>query len=120
MRSLVEPPPSLHCELCHGELRFKRSESDDPTFDRQVEIFVCVECGRVHSHRMIHNPYAPHTARSVPRGKDDEPDEAGSNRRARCGVTGSADDADSTQSARRPSSPGRAADRSSINYYLGS
>ena len=63
MRSLVEPPPSLHCELCHGELRFERIEPDDPAFDREVEIFVCVECGRVHSRRMIHDPYAAHTAR---------------------------------------------------------
>jgi len=118
MRSLVEPPPSLHCELCHGELRFTRIDPDDPDFDRQVEIFVCVDCGRVHSHRVTRNPYAAHTANRMSRGKVDQPDEAGSNRRARCGVTGSADDADSTRSARRPSSPDRAADRNSVNYYL--
>ena len=40
MRNLVDPPPSLHCELCHGELRFKRIEPDDPVFDIVVEIFV--------------------------------------------------------------------------------
>jgi hypothetical protein len=121
MRNLVEPPPSLRCELCHGELRFKRSEPDDPDFDRQVEIFVCVECGRVHSHRVTRNPYAAHTARRMPSGKVDQPGEADSNRRARCWVTDSADDvAESTQWARRPFSPSRAAERNSVNYYLGS
>ena len=82
MRNLVEPPPSLHCERCRGELRFKRIEPDDRAFDREVEILVCIECGRVHSHRMIHNPYAAHTTRGVARGKVDPPGEAGSNRRA--------------------------------------
>jgi len=57
MRNLVQPPASLHCESCDGELRFKRIESDDPVFDREVEIFVCVKCGRAHSLRMIHDPY---------------------------------------------------------------
>ena len=40
MRNLVQPPPSMHCELCDGELRFKRIEPDDPAFDMEVEIFV--------------------------------------------------------------------------------
>ena len=51
MRNLVEPLKSLHCERCDGELRFKRIESADPVFDAEVEIFVCVKCGRVHSRR---------------------------------------------------------------------
>ena len=82
MRNLVEPPPSLHCELCHGELRFKRIEPDDSVFDIEVEIFVCVKCSRVHSHRLIHDPYAAHTAGSVPRGKVDQRGGAGSDRYA--------------------------------------
>ena len=68
MRNLVEPPSSLHCELCHGELRFKRIEPDDPVFDIAVEIFVCVKCGRAHSRRMIHDPYAAHIASRLRRG----------------------------------------------------
>ena len=24
MRNLVQPPPSQHCDLCHGELRLKQ------------------------------------------------------------------------------------------------
>jgi hypothetical protein len=82
MRNLVEPPPSLHCEFCHGELRFKRIEPDDPVFDMEVEIFVCVECGRVHPRRKIHDPYAAHTARSMPRGNVDQPGGAGNDRYA--------------------------------------
>ena len=65
MRNLVEPPPSLHCELCHGELRFKRIEPDDPVIDIVVEIFVCVECGRVHSRSDEFTTPMPHTPRGV-------------------------------------------------------
>jgi hypothetical protein len=82
MRNLVEPPPSLRCELCHGELRFKRIEPDDPLIDMVVEIFVCVECGRAHSRWMNRDPYAAHTARSMPHGKMGQPAGAGSNRYA--------------------------------------
>jgi len=80
MRNLVEPPPSLHCERCHGELRFKRIEPDDRVFDIVVEIFVCVECGRVHSRRMNRDPYAAHAPSGIPRGKVNESGGAGSNR----------------------------------------
>ena len=82
MRNLVEPPRSLHCELCHGELRFKRIEPDDSVFDIEVEIFVCVKCGRVHSLPVIHDPYAAHTATSIQRGKVDQPGGAGGSRYA--------------------------------------
>ena len=63
MRNLVQPPRSLHCALCESELRFVRIESDDPVLDMEVEIFVCVKCGREHSRRMIHDRYAPRAAR---------------------------------------------------------
>ena len=62
MRNLVQPPPSIHCERCDGELRFKRIEPDDPVFDTEVEIFVCSKCGHVHSVPVIHDRY---TARAV-------------------------------------------------------
>ena len=80
MRNLVEPPPSLRCELCHGELRFKRIESDDPGFETEVEIFVCVRCGHAQPSRMIHDPYAAHTARSMPPGNVDHPSGADGSR----------------------------------------
>ena len=46
MRTLVEPPPSSHCDVCGGELRLKQFESANPTLDLESEIFVCVKCGR--------------------------------------------------------------------------
>jgi len=82
MRNLVQPPPSMHCELCYGELRFKRIESDDPVFDTEVEIFICIKCGSAHSRRMIHDRYTAHPTRSIPRGNVDQSDGAGSNRYA--------------------------------------
>jgi len=77
MRNLVQPLQSLHCERCDGELRFKRIEPAEPVFDTEVEIFVCIKCGRAHSRRMIHDPYAAHVARGMPRGNAERPSDAG-------------------------------------------
>ncbi len=74
MRNLVQPPPSQHCQICDGELRFKRIEPDDPVFDTEVEIFVCVKCSRAHSRRMIHDPYAAHIASRMRHGAVGQPD----------------------------------------------
>ena len=82
MRILVQPPLSLHCKLCDGELRFNRIESDDPVLDTEVEIFVCVKCGRAHLRRIIHDRYTAHTTMSIPRRNVDQPDGAGSKRYA--------------------------------------
>ena len=68
MRNLLQPPPSMHCERCNGELRFKRIEPDDPVVDTEVETFVCSKCGHVHSVPVIHDPYAAHAVRSMPPG----------------------------------------------------
>ena len=62
MRNLTQPPPSMRCERCNGELRFKRIEPDNPVFDMEVEIFVCAKCDHAHSLRVFHDPYAAHTA----------------------------------------------------------
>ena len=80
MRNLVEPPSSMHCKLCDGELRFKRIERDDPVFEMEVEIFVCSKCGRVHSRRMIYDPYTAHAARSMPPSMLGQPGGSGSSR----------------------------------------
>jgi hypothetical protein len=82
MRNLVQPPPSMHCELCYGELRFKLSEPDDPIFDMGVEIFVCTKCGHERSLRVLHDPYAAHTASGMPLGTLGQPDGSGSHRHA--------------------------------------
>ena len=35
MRTLVQPPPSSHCDLCGGELRLKRVEAANRTLDNR-------------------------------------------------------------------------------------
>ena len=61
MRTLVQPPPSSHCDLCGGELRLKKIVSADQTFDFEKEIFVCVNCGHEQSYTVPHNHTTPHT-----------------------------------------------------------
>jgi hypothetical protein len=80
MRNLVQPPPSMHCELCRGELRFKSSDQDDLTFDMEVQIFVCAKCGHEHSRRLIHDPYVAHTAGTTHPGRGIRRSASGSNR----------------------------------------
>jgi hypothetical protein len=82
MRNLVQPSPSMHCELCYGELRFKLSEPDDPIFHKGVEIFVCTKCGHERSLRVVRDPYAAHTASGMPLGTLGQPDGSGSHRHA--------------------------------------
>lgn len=60
MRALVQPPPSLHCDLCHGELRLKRIDPGPPSVELGIEIFVCIKCGREHLFRVSHDPYVAH------------------------------------------------------------
>ena len=64
MRNLVQPPPSLHCDHCHGVLRLKQLVPDGPSsLEIDVEIFVCAKCGHEQSHRVSHDPYAAHADR---------------------------------------------------------
>jgi hypothetical protein len=69
MRPIVQPPPSLHCDLCHGELLLKELAPDGPVFEFDVEVFVCAKCGHEQSHRVSHDPYAAHTASDMPPAK---------------------------------------------------
>jgi hypothetical protein len=59
MRTLVEPPPSSHCDVCGGELRLKQIESANRTLDLDCEIFVCVMCGREQSYTVSHDHTIP-------------------------------------------------------------
>jgi hypothetical protein len=59
MRTLVQPPPSSHCDLCDGELRLKLIESANRALDLDREIFVCVKCGREQSITVSHEHTAP-------------------------------------------------------------
>ena len=60
MRTLVQPPPSSHCDLCGGQLQLKLIEPDDKGFDLEREIFVCANCGHELSCIVPHNHTAPH------------------------------------------------------------
>ena len=60
MRTLIQPPPSLHCDLCGGELRLKLIEPADATFDLENEVFVCANCGHEQSYAVAQDPHAPH------------------------------------------------------------
>jgi rRNA maturation endonuclease Nob1 len=61
MRTLIEPPPSTHCDSCGGELRLKLVETANRTMDLENEIFVCERCGREISFITHHDKYAAHT-----------------------------------------------------------
>jgi hypothetical protein len=70
MRTLVHPPPSLHCDLCHGELRLKQIERVGPlSFELDIEIFVCTKCGHEQRFGVGHNHYAAHTPSKMPTTK---------------------------------------------------
>jgi uncharacterized protein with PIN domain len=60
MRTLVQPPPSTHCDLCGGELRLKQVEPANRTMDLDNEILVCANCGRELSCIVDHDRYAAH------------------------------------------------------------
>ena len=70
MRTLVPPPPSLHFDLCHGELRLKQIEPLGPlSLELDIEILVCSKCGHEQSHRVSHSRYAAHTASNMSTAK---------------------------------------------------
>ncbi len=60
MRTLVEPPPSLHCEVCGGELRLKQIETANRTLDLDNEILVCIDCGHEQACTVSHNHTGHH------------------------------------------------------------
>jgi uncharacterized protein with PIN domain len=61
MRTLVEPPPSMLCIHCNGELQLKALiDSVEPALDLDEEIFVCAKCGREQSYTVRHDQYVPH------------------------------------------------------------
>jgi hypothetical protein len=61
MRTLVQPPPSTHCDRCGGELIFKQlTESASSDFDLVEELLVCVNCSLEQAYTVSHDPYMPH------------------------------------------------------------
>ena len=66
MRTLVQPPRTLHCDFCHGELRLKQSDQGGPFFEFNVNTLVCIKCGHETSYRMSHDRYAAPRASNIP------------------------------------------------------
>jgi len=66
MRSLVQPPPSTHCDLCGAELRLKLVEPANRILDLDKQIFVCAKCGRELSRIVDHDKYTAHTTADMP------------------------------------------------------
>ena len=62
MRTLVQPPPSTHCDLCSGELLFKLVEPANRILDLEYEIFVCENCRREQSCIVANDKYARYAA----------------------------------------------------------
>jgi uncharacterized protein with PIN domain len=69
MRNLVQPPPSMHCDLCNGELRLKLIKPDNPVLDMDAQIFVCAKCGHEQWYLVTHDHYTAHTASNMTRAK---------------------------------------------------
>jgi len=58
MRTLLQPPPSTHCDHCGGELRLKLVETANRALDLENEIFACAICGREVSLTVARDKYA--------------------------------------------------------------
>ena len=69
MRPLVQPPPTLQCDICRGELRLKQIDPCGPVSDLDVEIFVCTKCSHEQSFRVSHDRYAAHLLGKEPPAK---------------------------------------------------
>jgi hypothetical protein len=68
MRTLVDPPPSLRCDLCNGELRLKKIEQDTSPFESEITTFVCAKCGRVKLYRVSRDPRSASRTSKKPPG----------------------------------------------------
>ena len=66
MRALVDPPPSLRCDLCNGELRLKKIEQDASPLESDVTTFVCAKCGHEKSYRVSRDPHSAPRAEAAP------------------------------------------------------
>ena len=58
MRTLVDPPLSLRCGVCNGELRLKKIQQDTSPLKSDITTFVCAKCGRDKSYRASGDPHS--------------------------------------------------------------
>ena len=66
MRTIVQPPPSSHCNQCGGDLWLKLIEAADRGLEPEYQIFVCANCGREQSLTVSHDHKMPHTKVAYP------------------------------------------------------
>jgi ribosomal protein L40E len=66
MRTLVDPPPALRCEVCNGELRLKKIEQDTSLTEFDITTFVCTKCGHEESHRATRDRHSAPRASEKP------------------------------------------------------
>ena len=71
MRTLVDPPPSLRCDVCNGELRLKKIQQDTSPLKSDITTFVCAKCGREKSYRVSSDPRSAPVASKKPSGNVD-------------------------------------------------
>lgn len=69
MRRLVEPLPSMKCELCGGELLLKGLEPEAPVVESDIATYLCAKCSHEQSRRLAHDPYTAHASRGVSFGR---------------------------------------------------
>ena len=60
MRPLVEPPPTLKCALCGGDLLLKQVDASVIDGKKDVELFVCTKCGHEQSFKVNHDQHSAH------------------------------------------------------------
>jgi hypothetical protein len=74
MRTLVDPPPSVNCALCKGELLVRHIEPNSAVPDMEIQNFVCAICGCEYSRMVKHDRYAAHAAKNMPPAELGQPD----------------------------------------------
>ena len=62
MRTLVQPPPSIHCDRCGGDLRLKLVKPSLRTDGFENETLVCETCSREQSCIVEHDKYSGPTS----------------------------------------------------------
>jgi predicted RNA-binding Zn-ribbon protein involved in translation (DUF1610 family) len=70
MRTLIDLPPSLRCDVCNGELRLKKIEQDTSPLESDITTFVCAKCGRVKLYRVGRARYSASRASKKPPDND--------------------------------------------------
>jgi len=60
MRKTVEPPPTIRCDRCGGQLTLKRVETAHSIFGANSNVFVCSNCGTERAFVVRNDADGPH------------------------------------------------------------